>query len=564
MRRRPLTRPFAAACAAVLLAAACGADGDDGDGDGGDRRGRAGDAPTEWLHLGRDLANTRATPAGEDAIGPGNVDQLEPAWEIDDVNGVTGTPIVDEGIVYFGDWTGHVRAVEAGTGDEVWATDMDANYVGGSVALDDDRVYVGTFDARTVALDRATGEQLWETPIGDHPTAAIFGSPMRVGDLVLVGVASFELITGQVAPSFRGHVVALDPATGEEAWRYWTTTGDGSEGPGVSVWSSPAVDEEAGVLYVGTGNTYVPPASPHSDALIALDLATGDELWVHQFTEGDTWTTANPVGPDADVGAPPNLLEVDGTAAVGVGDKAGSYHVLDRETGDELWSTELTEGGLQGGVLAGAAVGGDGGIYVASNKASTTADLVALDQASGEILWQVEVGGSVSGPVTWSNGLVLLADDSGHISAFDAGSGDRLWSHEVANRAAGGITVVDGTVYGGWGWWLTAPDDDPQGGLIAFRLPDADEGDGSGSGGTGGEAMAGDEVYSRHCAACHGDDGEGSSGPSLVEVADRLTVDEHLAVVRQGRGGRMPAWEDILSPGEIEAVVEYERTQLGG
>lgn len=522
MPRGPLTRSIAAAGTALLLAAACGADGDDQG-----REGRPAEPPPEWLHLGRDLANTRATPTGEDTIGTDDVEQLEPAWEIDGINGVTGTPLVTDDLVYFGDWTGHVRAVEAATGDEEWATDLDTNYVGGSVALDDDHVYAGTFDARVTALDRASGEPVWETPIGDHPTAAIFGSPIRVGDVVLVGVASFELITGEVAPSFRGHLVALDPATGDELWRYWTTAGDATEGPGVSVWSSPAVDEEQGLVYIGTGNTYVPPASPRSDALIALDVATGEERWVHQFTEGDTWTTANPVGPDADVGAPPNLFEVDGTPVVGVGDKAGSYHVLDRSDGEEIWSTEMTEGGLQGGVLAGAAVGDDGGIYVASNKASTTADLVALDQQDGEILWQVEVGGSVAGPVTWSNGLVFVADDSGHISAFDAESGDRLWSHEVATRAAGGIAVVDGTVYAGWGWWLTAPDDDPEGGLIAFRLPEG-EGDGGSGAGDEDEALSGEEVYSRHCASCHGDDGEGSSGPALAGVEERLSVDEHV------------------------------------
>lgn len=33
--------------------------------------------------------------------------------------------------------------------------------------------------------------------------------------------------------------------------------------------------------------------------------------------------------------------------------------------------------------------------------------------------------------------------------------------------------------------------------------------------------------------------------------------------MQEGRAnGRMPAWEDILSPEEIEAVVDYERTQL--
>jgi outer membrane protein assembly factor BamB len=72
--------------------------------------------------------------------------------------------------------------------------------------------------------------------------AVIFGSPVYVDGLVLAPVASFELMTGGAAPTFRGHLVALDPETGEEVWRWWATEADDTAGPGVSLWSSPAVD----------------------------------------------------------------------------------------------------------------------------------------------------------------------------------------------------------------------------------------------------------------------------------------------------------------------------------
>jgi mono/diheme cytochrome c family protein len=44
-------------------------------------------------------------------------------------------------------------------------------------------------------------------------------------------------------------------------------------------------------------------------------------------------------------------------------------------------------------------------------------------------------------------------------------------------------------------------------------------------------------------------------------VADRLTIEDHVAVVRDGRG-EMPGWDGSLSDEEIEAVVEYERLVL--
>ncbi len=39
-------------------------------------------------------------------------------------------------------------------------------------------------------------------------------------------------------------------------------------------------------------------------------------------------------------------------------------------------------------------------------------------------------------------------------------------------------------------------------------------------------------------------------------------IEDQLVVIREGRNG-MPAWEDTLSPEEIEAVAVYEREELG-
>jgi outer membrane protein assembly factor BamB len=259
-----------------------------------------------------------------------------------------------------------------------------------------------------------------------------------------------------------------------------------------------------------------------------------------------------------------------------VGDKAGTYRALDRDTGEILWEAELTEGGLQGGVMASAAVAG-GTVFVTSNDASQDAVLVALDAGTGDEVWRSDVAAHVTGPVTWANDVLYVADDSGRIAAYDARGGERLWSHEVAFPAAGGIAVVDGTVYAGWGWWLAGAPEDADGGLIAFRLggqdaadaeqgEDAEQGDAAGNGAGGddeaaGDGAAGEDVYAQSCASCHGGTGEGGSGPSLVGVDDRLTHDEHLDVVRDGRGD-MPGWEDDLTAEEIEAVVDYQRTVL--
>jgi outer membrane protein assembly factor BamB len=324
----------------------------------------------------------------------------------------------------------------------------------------------------------------------------------------------------------------------------------------VSVWATVGIDPERGHVYVPTGNSYGPRPSARSDAIVALDLATGEEEWIAQFTAGDVWTVGNPVGTDADVGSPPNLFRVGDVDAVGAPDKAGAYHALDRDSGAVLWEADLTEGGLQGGALASAAVA-DGVAYVASNRASQDADLIALDVETGDQRWRVDVGAHVSGPVSWANGVVYLADDAARIRAYDAADGTVLWTHDVASPAAGGISVVDGTVYAGWGWWFASPPDDAQGGLIAFRPG----GGGAGDDGPTTEVAGGEEIYRERCAGCHGGDGSGGSGPSLEGVADRLSLEAQIQVVTNGRGA-MPPWSGTLTEEEIAAVVDYQRTEL--
>jgi polyvinyl alcohol dehydrogenase (cytochrome) len=563
-RRRHRARRGRALGLTLLLAAAPAACSDD-TGDSTSAGDGAPAAPTaEWPTVGADLANTRAV---EDAgVAPDDAAALAPTWELTGVLGVTGTPVVEDGVVYVGDWTGHVRALDAATGEEVWAHDLDSSYVGGSLALDDEHAYVGTFDARVVALDRDTGEPVWEAEADPLPKAVVFGSPVVAEDLVVTGVGSYEVFAPDDPPTFRGTVVAFDTAVGDEAWRFHVTDEAAGEGAGVSVWSSPAVDVDRGVLYIGTGQAYSQPAPARSDSLVALDVATGEEVWHRQFTEGDAWSIAETGGQDADVGAIPNVFTVDGIDAVGVGDKAGVYRALDRDTGEVLWAAELTPGGLQGGVMASAAVA-EGVVYVASNDSSQDADLIALDADTGDERWRVGVGAHVTGPVTWADGVLYLADDSGRIAAYDAAGGARLWSHEVAFPAAGGISVVDGTVYGGWGWWLSSAPPDADGGLIAFRPGGADGDEGAGAAASPGDDHGGGDgtgraVYRARCASCHGGSGEGSSGPALEDVADRLSAEETATVVRDGRGA-MPGWDGTLSDADIDAVVAYVRAGPG-
>ena len=75
------------------------------------------------------------------------------------------------------------------------------------------------------------------------------------------------------------------------------------------------------------------------------------------------------------------------------------------------------------------------------------------------------------------------------------------------------------------------------------------------------EVPAGDvdgmAVYEANCARCHGDDGTGGRGPSLVDhVQDHGDPETDIGIVTNG-GTNMPSFGEKLTGDEIVAVVDY-------
>src|SRR5690606_11938386 len=87
----------------------------------------SGDA--SWPTHGHDLGAQRWN-GFETVLGPDEASSLEPVWEVDDLLAVTGTPAVVDGVVYVTEWTGGVRALDAETGEERWATEVDGEPAG--------------------------------------------------------------------------------------------------------------------------------------------------------------------------------------------------------------------------------------------------------------------------------------------------------------------------------------------------------------------------------------------------------------------------------------------------
>ena len=105
------------------------------------------------------------------------------------------------------------------------------------------------------------------------------------------------------------------------------STGDGATGAGCGdVWGSPSVDPSRGLVIFGTGNCTDPDRwGRFSDAMVAVDLATGALRWTFQPHGSNR--------DDLDFAGAPNLMTVDGRALAGLGNKDGTYYIVDRTTG---------------------------------------------------------------------------------------------------------------------------------------------------------------------------------------------------------------------------------------
>jgi polyvinyl alcohol dehydrogenase (cytochrome) len=420
---------------------------------------------------GHDPSNTRLN-ASEKRITRETVVSLTERWSKHELVGVSGTPTVASGVAYFGDWTGTVWAVDAETGADVWKATIGGGFIVGAPAIHDDAVFVSNGHTLT-RLARSTGAVEWQADTNEHPLAQISASPVVVDDLVIQGVASAEVAIPRSEYTFRGSIGAYDVATGAERWRLYTTAGDATSGPGVGIWSTPAVDTDRGLLYVGSGNAYAEPTGPLADSILAIEYATGTLKWSRQFTNPDVFSAGNPTGKDADVGASPNLWTSDGRDLVGAGDKAGVFHALDRDSGEVVWETQLTPGSFFGGEIgSGAFV--DGKLIVVSNigdpatNAPTDATKVfALEPASGEILWESEpMDGMIFAPVGAVPGVAFVGTSTGRLLALDTRDGTELWSFQAPDKTGCGPSIVDGAVLWGYGYTLFAGPG--EGGVISF------------------------------------------------------------------------------------------------
>ncbi len=473
-------------------------------------------ASVSWNGWGANSQNTRYQSSQAAGLSADRIPQLKLKWAFGFPKGDTayGQPTVVAGRVFIGSDNGYVYSLDAATGCIYWSFHAKSGVrTAPTVGLVEGQgstkyaVYFGDMRANAYALDASTGKQLWAQELSDHYTARITGAPtLHEGRLYVPISATEEAFSA--SPSypcctFRGSVVALEANTGRQLWKTYMIpeapkpVRKNSKGvqlwapAGAAVWNSPTIDARRNALYVGTGDAYTEPAAKTSDAVVALDLKTGEILWSFQAVENDAWmvgcvpvTTENcpkDLGVDFDFGSSPILFSAqNGRQLLLATPKSGTVYALDPDRkGEVVWSVSLSEktapnngqiafGGATDSKTAYIALedGNFAAVDLTAGKRAWITRLESLENLgpptnNGENRTKAGLRFGQSAAVTEIPGAVFTGGWDGILRALSTADGKVLWQFNMVqdfktvngvpakggSMGAPGVTVVNGMVY---------------------------------------------------------------------------------------------------------------------
>ena len=329
-----------------------------------------------------------------------------------------------------------------------------------------------------VALDQGTGQLVWaSSPIDTQPGADVYASPVVYDGVVMTGVSGGAAELGDETDryAFQGSMNFLDASTGALIKKTWTIhppKQPDDQYAGAGIWSTPSIDTQDKVAFVGAGNPFKPQAEhPHTDAVLRFDVnrrsptfgqITGAydgtiDVFVPAFSQLPCYDIpGNPppyypqgVGScgdiDLDFGASPNLFrDAKGRKLVGAGQKSGVYHVFDAKTMKPVWTSVTGMPTSVGGIVGSTAVD-ENGIY---GPDTIPGYVWSVSRTDGTPRWvgPIADGAHWGPPVSVANGIVYSVDFQGFLDAFDERTGVQLAKRPLVLGGGGPLGITWGGV----------------------------------------------------------------------------------------------------------------------
>lgn len=454
----------------------------------------------DWPVAQADLAATRVASGG--SIDSSNVATLGVAWELplsaaSGFGAITSNPVVQGDTVYIIDNAATIQAVNRETGEVTWKNEYNVSTFGPNGVALGYGILIGVLGdtATVVALKPEDGTEIWRFQLANHNALGITMAPAIFDGMVYVSTEPGGNSKGTYEGGANGVLYALDILTGETIWT-WDTVDDDLWGnfrvnSGGGLWYPPAIDAKTGILYMGIGNAAPFPGTKeypngssrpgennYANNLVALDPNAGKILWSINVKPRDIYDHDNQQTPIL------GTVTIGGAEAdvVFTSGKHGYVVAAHRESGQEYWRVpvgkhendgllELPDEGIEifPGILGGTEspmAFKDGVLYVAAfnfptkmsstgiefnmsgGYSSATTNLIALDGATGERLWDIEVPYGVAGPgPTISGDLMFVGSLDGMVRAFTLADGTQVWTSQTSAGLNAPFAIADDMLF---------------------------------------------------------------------------------------------------------------------
>ncbi|MBM89172.1 MAG: hypothetical protein CMQ41_12425 [Gammaproteobacteria bacterium] len=458
--------------------------------------------PISFTYTDVDGNNPRHLSSEQAGLTASDLSNLMLAWAVafPATSGLRAAPvIIGEIIFYSATDSGRVFAFDINTGCAKWVyesgTRLRSSLAYGVVNGEGILVF-SDMPGSIHAINAENGEEIWvASGQASDNQGMLTGAPVIHEDKIIVPISGSGVITGG-NPNYEccenhGAVTALNVHSGEKLWEYHTmpraqytgqvsATGVKQRGPsGAPIWTTPTIDASRNQIYVTTGENTSHPTTNTSDAIIALDLETGEEKWVFQALANDMWNFGCGAGGpnciiledtnsvDYDFGGPAVLADSGGRELLIAGQKSGDIWALDPDTGQLVWNQRVGEGTALGGNHWGIAVDSERAFLTINDPGgmgrNSVPGIYTYFVGTGEPSWfyQVEpecnderdsrlrrceeLHGFSATPLS-IDGAVITGALDGRLFVFDSDSGEILFKYDTV-RDYETVNGVEG--YGG-------------------------------------------------------------------------------------------------------------------